>query len=216
MKLSAMKEFLAGADIRLTKSLGQNFLHEQNQLHRIVAAAELKRSDRVLEVGPGLGPLTELLLLEASEVLAIEMDGRLVEFLKNKFGSNKNLTLRHDDALRFLQTERRDWSHWKLVANLPYSVASPILVELAEAPKTNLVRTKISRCGTTMPCAFCRPNDAIGRTGNSWRTFLTRWRRRFWWSWPRHLPAPRAWWPRCKSKSPSASRRRPTTGTTAS
>src|ERR1043166_2631752 len=38
-----------------------------------------------------------------------------------------------------------------------------------------------------MPCAFCRPNDAIGRTGNSWRTFLTRWRRRFWWSWPRHL-----------------------------
>src|ERR1043166_7659535 len=134
MKLSAMKEFLAGADIRLTKSLGQNFLHDQNQLHRIVAAAELKRSDRVLEVGPGLGPLTELLLLEASEVLAIEMDGRLVEFLKNKFGSNKNLTLRHDDALRFLQTERRDWSHWKLVANLPYSVASPILVELAEAP----------------------------------------------------------------------------------
>ena len=133
MKLSEMKEILAGGEIRLTKSLGQNFLHDQNQLRRIIAAAELKRTDRVLEVGPGLGPLTELLLLEAGEVLAIEMDGRLVEFLKNKFGSTHNLDLRHDDALRFLQSEPRDWSDWKLVSNLPYSVASPVLVELAQA-----------------------------------------------------------------------------------
>jgi len=134
MKLSEMKEILAARDIQLTKSLGQNFLHDANQLRRIVEAADLRRSDKVLEIGPGLGPLTELLLHEASEVLAIEKDARLVAILQNQFNSGKaNLQLLHDDALDYLRRERRDWSDWKLVANLPYSVASPILVDLAQA-----------------------------------------------------------------------------------
>ena len=81
MKLSEMKRILAGGNLRLTKSLGQNFLHDGNQLRRIVAAAELSKSDRVLEIGPGLGPLTELLVEHADEVLAIEKDARLVEVL---------------------------------------------------------------------------------------------------------------------------------------
>jgi len=59
MKLTDMRRVLAARGIRLTKSLGQNFLHDANQLRRIVAAAELTRADRVLEIGPGLGPLTE-------------------------------------------------------------------------------------------------------------------------------------------------------------
>jgi 16S rRNA (adenine1518-N6/adenine1519-N6)-dimethyltransferase len=88
-----------------------------------------------LEIGPGLGPLTELLLENAGEVLAIEKDSRLIEFLRGRFASAKNLILLHDDALEFLKCEPRDWSDWKLVANLPYSVASPILVELAQSPK---------------------------------------------------------------------------------
>jgi 16S rRNA (adenine1518-N6/adenine1519-N6)-dimethyltransferase len=86
-----------------------------------------------LEIGPGLGPLTELLLANAGEVLAIEKDKRLVDFLQTKFSGAKNLRLLHGDALELLKRESRDWSGWKLVANLPYSVASPILVELAEA-----------------------------------------------------------------------------------
>jgi len=128
-----MRKILSEGDIQLTKSLGQNFLHDQNQLQKIVASAELKSSDKVLEIGPGLGPLTELLLVDAGEVLAIEKDKRLIEFLQKKFSGAKNLTLIHDDALELLKRESRDWSEWKLVANLPYSVASPILVELAEA-----------------------------------------------------------------------------------
>src|SRR6185437_15779162 len=135
MKLSDMRQLLDARDIQLTKSLGQNFLHDQNQLRRIVEAAELSKADKVLEIGPGLGPLTELLLENAGEVLAIEMDGRLVEVLRERF---PQLNLIHDDALEFLRREPRDWSDWKLVANLPYSVASPILVELAcgaRAPK---------------------------------------------------------------------------------
>ncbi len=141
MKLSEMRELLDKRDIQLTKSLGQNFLHDANQLERIVAAAELTRTDRVLEIGPGLGPLTELLLAKAGEVLAIEKDGRLVEVLRERFEpeiSHSKLNLLHADALDFLKDEPRDWSEWKLVANLPYSVASPILVELAagvRAPK---------------------------------------------------------------------------------
>jgi 16S rRNA (adenine1518-N6/adenine1519-N6)-dimethyltransferase len=137
-----MRELLEREGIQLTKSLGQNFLHDGNQLRRIVAAAELQPTDKVLEIGPGLGPLTELLLEHAGEVLAIEKDARLVEVLHERFGANSKLKtqnskldLLHDDALEFLKRERRDWSGWKLVANLPYSVASPILVELAQSER---------------------------------------------------------------------------------
>ena len=160
MKLSEMRELLAKRDLQLTRSLGQNFLHDGNQLRRIVDAAEISPADKILEIGPGLGPLTELLLENAGEVLAIEVDARLVEILRERFlverasrpsdvemgednwnrtgGTPVPLKLLHADALKFLQREKRDWRDWKLVANLPYSVASPILVELAcgeRAPK---------------------------------------------------------------------------------
>ncbi len=146
-----MRELLAARGIHLTKSLGQSFLHDGNQLRRIVKAAELKKTDQVLEIGPGLGPLTELLLENSHEVLAIEKDARLVKFLRERFnvgqasslspsqneksetGATPVLRLLHADALELLKREPRDWRDWKLVANLPYSVASPILVELAQS-----------------------------------------------------------------------------------
>jgi 16S rRNA (adenine1518-N6/adenine1519-N6)-dimethyltransferase len=147
-----MRELLATRGIQLTKSLGQNFLHDANQLRRIVEAAELEKVDKILEIGPGLGPLTEWLLEKAGEVLAIEKDLRLVEFLRERFnvaqasrlhnstillkaGGTPALHLIHADALEFLQRESHDWGDWKLVANLPYSVASTIFVELAQSPK---------------------------------------------------------------------------------
>jgi len=159
MKLTEMRELLAKRDIQLTRSLGQNFLHDGNQLRRIVDAAEITPTDKILEIGPGLGPLTELLLEKAGEVLAIEMDARLVDVLCERFATEERnpcllvdaldgqpgkpvtpdhggvFHLLHDDALAFLRREPRDWSDWKLVANLPYSVASPILVELAAGPR---------------------------------------------------------------------------------
>jgi 16S rRNA (adenine1518-N6/adenine1519-N6)-dimethyltransferase len=148
-----MREILMSRDIQLTKSLGQNFLHDANHLQKIVASAELSKADKVLEIGPGLGPLTELFLEKAGEVLAIEMDRRLVEVLRERFnvgqasrlfpfenkksetGATPVLHLLHADALEFLRREPLDWSDWKLVANLPYSAASPILVELAQSPR---------------------------------------------------------------------------------
>ena len=170
MNLTQMRELLAKRNIQLTKSLGQNFLHDGNQLRRIADAAKLTTSDKVLEVGPGLGPLTELLLEKADEVLAVEMDGRLVEFLCERFATQEQAAeqlapalsgqtekpaapvergafhLLHDDALAFLKREPRDWSDWKLVANLPYSVASPILVELSagvRAPKMMVITLQL-------------------------------------------------------------------------
>jgi 16S rRNA (adenine1518-N6/adenine1519-N6)-dimethyltransferase len=139
MKLSEIKQILTERDIQLTKSLGQNFLHDGNQLRRIVRAAELQKTDNVLEIGPGLGPLTELLLREAGNVLAIEKDARLVKILHEHFDggfqadtrSPSGLCLVHDDALQYLKRQPSDWIGWKMVSNLPYAVASPILVELA-------------------------------------------------------------------------------------
>ncbi len=139
MTLSEMQRFLAGSGIRLTKSLGQNFLHDANQLRRIVELAQLRKTDKVLEVGPGLGPLTERLLAGAGEVLAIEKDARLVEALRARLGTDTagahaHLRLLHDDALDFLRRNPTDWTAWKVVSNLPYSVGSPILAELALSP----------------------------------------------------------------------------------
>jgi 16S rRNA (adenine1518-N6/adenine1519-N6)-dimethyltransferase len=133
MTLSEMRRILTEGDIKLTKSLGQNFMHDGNQLRKIVEAARLDASDKVLEIGPGLGPLTELLLARAGSVLAIEKDRRLVEILRQRFAGATTLALLHDDGLEYLKQRAgsHDWSDWKLVANLPYSVASPILVELA-------------------------------------------------------------------------------------
>jgi 16S rRNA (adenine1518-N6/adenine1519-N6)-dimethyltransferase len=142
MKLSEIKHILSEREWKLTKSLGQNFLHDGNQLRRIVDAAELNPADKVLEIGPGLGPLTELLAARAGEVLAIEKDRRLFDFLREKFSGSPRVKLLHDDALRYME-KNREWADWKLVANLPYSVASPVLVELAESehPPERMVAT---------------------------------------------------------------------------
>jgi 16S rRNA (adenine1518-N6/adenine1519-N6)-dimethyltransferase len=159
--VSQIRNLLFERNIQLTKSLGQSFLHDANQLRRIVDAANLTKTDRVLEIGPGLGPLTELLLEKADEVVAIEKDERLVEVLMERFhvaqashvatksdeggrlspsseksetGAPPVLHLIHADALEFIRQEKRDWTDWKMVSNLPYSLASTILVELALMP----------------------------------------------------------------------------------
>jgi len=134
MNPSEIRGALDEESIRLTKSLGQNLLHDQNVLHRIVKVAELQPTDEILEIGPGLGALTEHLLPAAKTLLAIEKDKRLVAHLRRKFGNDPAFQLLHHDALNYLINYDTDWSHWKLVSNLPYSVASRLLVDLALMP----------------------------------------------------------------------------------
>ena len=134
MKLSEMRQILQDHGIQLTKSLGQNFLHDGNQLGRIADLANLSTSDKVLEIGPGLGPLTEVLMKRVGQVMAIELDRKLSDVLRTRFEGSSSFSLHHVDALHFLREKAHDWTGWKVVSNLPYSVASPILVELASSP----------------------------------------------------------------------------------
>ena len=131
MNRTDIRKTLDEESIRLTKSLGQNLLHDQNVLHRIIKAADIQPDDEVLEVGPGLGALTSLLLPKAKNILAIEKDRRLVEHLRHRFTDIPNFKLIHQDAMDYFKHQDTDWSQWKFVSNLPYSVASPLLVDLA-------------------------------------------------------------------------------------
>jgi 16S rRNA (adenine1518-N6/adenine1519-N6)-dimethyltransferase len=134
MNLSQIKRTLDAESIQPTKSLGQHFLHDTNQLRRIVAAAELEPTDKVLEIGPGLGALTHLILQRTPQILAVEKDQRLCELLREHWADTPGLELLHADALAYLRQRRADWSDWKLVSNLPFSAASSILIELARTP----------------------------------------------------------------------------------
>lgn len=143
MTLSEIRALLRERNLRLTRSLGQNFLHDGNQLRRIVALADLHPGDPVLEIGPGLGPLTEGLLAAGCRVWAIEQDARLVAWLRERWPDEPRLTLEQADAVAHLRAQARDWTGWRLVANLPYSVASVLLVDLAlaAAPPDRMVVT---------------------------------------------------------------------------
>ena len=131
MNLSEIRNLLREEDIMLTKSLGQTFMHDQNQLRKIVGLAKLTAADHVIEIGPGLGSLTGLLLQTAGHVTAIETDRRLVKLLDERFGERSSFTLQHADAMKIVRKSKFDWSKHKLVANLPYSIASPLLIDLA-------------------------------------------------------------------------------------
>ena len=123
-------------DIVPTKKLGQNFLHDPNTIRRIVAAAELDSTDRVLEVGPGLGSLTLGLVEAVDEVTAVEIDSRLAAQLPDTVAERapefaERLRVVEKDALRVTAADVE--APTALVANLPYNVAVPVLLHLLEA-----------------------------------------------------------------------------------
>lgn len=134
MTLGEMRQILDAAGLRLTRSLGQNFLHDGNQLRRIVALAQTGTDSQVLEIGPGLGPLTEVLLASGARVLAVEKDARLAPILRQRLGTRPNFELVVADALEWLKNPPPWGPHWQVVANLPYSVGSRLLVDLASLP----------------------------------------------------------------------------------
>jgi 16S rRNA (adenine1518-N6/adenine1519-N6)-dimethyltransferase len=141
MTLGEMRSLLADEGIRLTRSLGQSFLHDANQLRRILALAALPPNAEVLEIGPGLGPLTEKLLATGARIRAVEKDRRLASLLQRRFSGADRLQLITADALEWLRLEAPDASNWHVVSNLPYSVGSAILVELANLPRPPMTLT---------------------------------------------------------------------------
>ena len=125
-------------DVTPTKKLGQNFLHDPNTIRRIVAAADLQRDDRVVEVGPGLGSLTLGLLEAVDDLTVVEIDPRLAAQLPATIAERApeqagNLRLIEKDALRIAPGELGEPT--ALVANLPYNVAVPVMVQLEVAER---------------------------------------------------------------------------------
>src|SRR2546421_1206291 len=133
MKLSEMAATLREIGVSPVKSLGQNFLHDRNLAQWIVDQADIVPEDFVVEIGPGLGALTELVLAKEARVLAIEKDKRLAEYLGNKFGGSA-LEIAHDDALEFDTSMLYAQPKVKLLGNLPYYISSQLLIKFLEYP----------------------------------------------------------------------------------
>jgi 16S rRNA (adenine1518-N6/adenine1519-N6)-dimethyltransferase len=110
------------------KSLGQNFLTDPHYLRRIVEAAQFGPADQVIEIGPGLGHLTRELAVRAGKLLIIELDDRLIPRLREEFGASPNIEIVHADALEYDYDALA--GKWKVVANLPYYISTPIIQRL--------------------------------------------------------------------------------------
>jgi 16S rRNA (adenine1518-N6/adenine1519-N6)-dimethyltransferase len=141
---------LSSLGIRPKKGLGQNFLLDAAHRVRIVAAANLTPADVVLEVGPGPGVLTELLAEQAGRVIAVELDERLIPFLRQRFAAQPHVTILHGDILKLpvgdLIREAAGSATppaYKVVANLPYYITSAVVRHLLEStpPPALLVLT---------------------------------------------------------------------------
>jgi 16S rRNA (adenine1518-N6/adenine1519-N6)-dimethyltransferase len=131
-------ELLKKYDIKLKKSLGQNFLVDPNILHNIVAAANLDANKGALEIGPGIGALTQHLAEAAGRVVAVEIDQRLFPVLEETLQPYANVQLIHGDILKIdleqlFQAHFQEVSQVSVVANLPYYVTTPIVMKLLEA-----------------------------------------------------------------------------------
>jgi len=133
MNLSQIRVALDSTGVRPAKKLGQNFLHDQNLARWIVEQAQIGPDDFVLEIGPGLGALTGEILKHGARLLALEKDARLAKFLHEKFRDSR-FELRHCDALdfdtRILFAER----NLKVIGNLPYYIASQLLLRFVNFP----------------------------------------------------------------------------------
>ncbi len=127
---------LMGAErLRPRRSLSQNFLTDPEALEAIVAAAELQPGDRVVEVGPGLGVLTRRLLAAGASVLAVELDPRLAAYLRRELGRLERFELVEADALSLHPREMFPGQPFKLVANIPYHITSPLLHAFLEGER---------------------------------------------------------------------------------
>lgn len=138
------KEILNKYGIKANKRFGQNFLIDDNILQGILNSADIKDNELVIEIGPGLGNLTEYLLSVSSHVMLIEIDNNMIEILTDRFETKNNYTLINCDVLKIDLDEKisdiekklnTKFDKVKVVANLPYYVTSPILFKLLKDSK---------------------------------------------------------------------------------
>ena len=120
-------------DIKMSKKLGQNFLIKRGIVDEIVKAADLQAGEPVLEIGPGIGTLTQGLAQSGANVTAIELDTRLLEVLDTTLAQYSNVTIVHGDVLKLDVPSIMNNEPFKVVANLPYYITTPIIMSLLES-----------------------------------------------------------------------------------
>ena len=132
---SIMKRY----NIRANKSLGQNFLINNEVVENIISSSEISKEDMVIEIGPGLGTLTKYLLEKAGKVLCIELDTKMIRILQDRFWQYNNFELINADILKvnlneIITENKKDGKikNVKIVANLPYYITTPIIMKLLE------------------------------------------------------------------------------------
>lgn len=137
--LEETKFIMKKYNIKANKSLGQNFLIDDNVIKKIIEGSNVCKDDLIIEIGPGLGTLTEFLLENANKVISIELDKKMLNILKDRFKLYNNFELIHNDVLKvnlkeLIQKEKQDSNikHVKIVANLPYYITTPIIMKLLE------------------------------------------------------------------------------------
>lgn len=126
-----IKKILAAHKAKPSKGLGQNFLINKNILEKIIKSAEIKPDDVILEVGPGIGTLTQELAKRADKVLAVEKDGAMIKILEKTLAGFNNIEVIQGDILR---SELQLPEKYKLVANIPYYLTSPLIRKFLENP----------------------------------------------------------------------------------
>ncbi len=130
------KEIVNKYGFRFTKSLGQNFLIDENIIYKIIDGAEITKDDTIIEIGPGIGTLTQYLAEEAKRVLAIEIDKSLIPILGETLKDYENTEVINTDILKVdlkeLVETKLSGERVKVVANLPYYVTTPIIMKFLE------------------------------------------------------------------------------------
>ena len=138
--LEETKYLMKKYKIKANKGLGQNFLIDDEALEDIVKGADIAQDDLVIEIGPGLGSLTKLLLEKAKKVICIELDKKMIKILKERFFMYKNIEIINEDILKINlenlikqeKEENKEIKNVKVVANLPYYITTPIIMKLIE------------------------------------------------------------------------------------
>ena len=134
---NTIRDLLARHGFHFSKSMGQNFLIDTHVLDKIIRAAEITKDDFVLEIGPGIGTMTQYLAQAAREVVAVEIDKALIPILQDTLSGFPNAEVIHDDILKVdiagLAEQRNGGRPIKVVANLPYYITTPIIMSLFES-----------------------------------------------------------------------------------
>lgn len=139
--LNKTKMILNKYDIKANKRFGQNFLIDDNILENIVEVSNISKSDLVIEIGPGLGNLTEYIIDRAGYTLLVEIDSKMIQILNDRFKNKENYILLNDDILKINLDEKIkeiekelniEFDKIKVVANLPYYITTPILFKLLQ------------------------------------------------------------------------------------